>query len=662
MKNLYRYIFLFLAISLSIATAAAQNMSVSSFRLDESDLTANLQGTMVLDQNGEKCALIKIRTTQSGFSFDVGSLGVMRVDYKTAEVWIYVPFGVRRMTIQHPQLGTVQYDFPLTIEKARTYVMELVTAEVITTVKQAVTSQYVLFELSPSNTTVELDGQTLETTDGTATARKPFGRYMYRAYAPRYATEEGYVMVSDPTNKHIVGINLQPQFKTFNFIAPKNSDIYINDAKIGAGTCSIELAFGTYLIETRLEKHRSSFVELTLGQDSSIEQHLPSPSPIAGSLDINSAPANAEIWVDNELIGTTPMYIDQQLIGQYNIVIKKKGYKNVSQLVTVEEGQISSLSFRLGHNKKTVVSSKPIETANCYIVSDPGVFKFKAVKGNSSELVGKVASVEVLWESYGTAEAPAPRSIVKNVMYADGVISVEASDARGNALIAAKDDSGTILWSWHLWFTDKPEDLTFGEEGIAVMDRNLGATNTKAGKSERMGLLYQWGRKDPFLSGIYGSEDQLSASSAGMWPNAVASDSETGTLDYARKHPMTFITDFPETGDWLYSTSASEDNPLWASNKTIYDPCPVGYRVPDGGEDSVWASKQISSVLWSYSLCGYLYGGSGMLNVVGIYGSYWSVTTSEQNAYNLYFNIYGEYNPASTETRASALSIRCCRE
>ena len=41
----------------------AQTMSVSSFVLDESDLTANLQGTIVLDQNGGKCALIRIQTT-----------------------------------------------------------------------------------------------------------------------------------------------------------------------------------------------------------------------------------------------------------------------------------------------------------------------------------------------------------------------------------------------------------------------------------------------------------------------------------------------------------------------------------------------------------------------------------------------------------------------
>ena len=100
--------------------------------------------------------------------------------YATAEVWVYVPHSIRKMTIQHPQLGTASYDIPIPVESARTYIMELTTGEVITTVRQAVTSQYVLFELTPANATVELDGQTLETYDGTATVRKPFGSYSYK--------------------------------------------------------------------------------------------------------------------------------------------------------------------------------------------------------------------------------------------------------------------------------------------------------------------------------------------------------------------------------------------------------------------------------------------------------------------------------------------------
>ena len=62
-----------LALTLSLA---AQNISVASFTLDEKDLTANLSGTIVEDQNGQKCALLRIQTTEKGFTFDVGVLKI----------------------------------------------------------------------------------------------------------------------------------------------------------------------------------------------------------------------------------------------------------------------------------------------------------------------------------------------------------------------------------------------------------------------------------------------------------------------------------------------------------------------------------------------------------------------------------------------------------
>ena len=49
-------------------------MAIASFKMDEADQTANVKPTMVDDQNGEKCALIKIATTQKNFTIDVGTI------------------------------------------------------------------------------------------------------------------------------------------------------------------------------------------------------------------------------------------------------------------------------------------------------------------------------------------------------------------------------------------------------------------------------------------------------------------------------------------------------------------------------------------------------------------------------------------------------------
>lgn len=68
------------------------------FLLRRKDLTANKAATIVEDQNGDKCALIRVQTTQKGFHFDVGSLGVQKVeDQHPGEIWVYVPQGVRHI-------------------------------------------------------------------------------------------------------------------------------------------------------------------------------------------------------------------------------------------------------------------------------------------------------------------------------------------------------------------------------------------------------------------------------------------------------------------------------------------------------------------------------------------------------------------------------------
>ncbi len=69
----------------------AQNIVVESFVHLETDLTANLKGTTVYDQNGEKCALIKVRSNPptKDFSFDLGVLDVVETAEKEAEEAIW---------------------------------------------------------------------------------------------------------------------------------------------------------------------------------------------------------------------------------------------------------------------------------------------------------------------------------------------------------------------------------------------------------------------------------------------------------------------------------------------------------------------------------------------------------------------------------------------
>ena len=381
---------------------------------------------------------------------------------------------------------------------------------------------------------------------------------------------------------------------------------------------------------------------------------------------------------------------------------------------TLESGKL----YRVSKTMETYIDLSPAvegqdgkyRTANSYIVSEAGYYKFKAVKGNGTEAVGSASDKDpegtpttavVLWETFGTDTAPQKGDLVKaDVEYRDGYVYFSTADTyqEGNAVIAVKDDKGTdsteddvILWSWHIWLTDKPVGQTyyvydsFSEEVAGVMmDRNLGATSADPGDVGALGLLYQWGRKDPFL-GSSSISDVTEAASTVTWPASVESTSETGTIEYAVSHPTTFITLNTNNDDWYYTDTEDTDDTRWTtseSEKSIYDPCPAGWRVPDGGDSGVWSKAKGSSseykrdydsndrgmnfsgdfgtdqTIW-YPAAGYRYNTDGSLSLVVNYGYYWSATPYGNYASSLYFFDSGDVYPSNDDYRAYGYSVRC---
>ena len=219
------------------------------------------------------------------------------------------------------------------------------------------------------------------------------------------------------------------------------------------------------------------------------------------------------------------------------------------------------------------------------------------------------------------------------------------------------------------------------------MDRNLGATSATTGNISALGLLYQWGRKDPFL-GSSSISSNTTAMSTITWPSAVNSNETYGTVEYVTANPTVFVSSSDANQyDWHYPTRNDE---LWASDKTIYDPCPVGWRVPDGGRNSVWAiafdspenisnhpfdnsnkgfnfSGELGSAatIW-YPVTGYLNAtDDGSLDQVGRYASYLTVTPSGYQGLVRPFNIdlNGWLVPSfDAVRRGNGYSVRCIKE
>ena len=262
----------------------------------------------------------------------------------------------------------------------------------------------------------------------------------------------------------------------------------------------------------------------------------------------------------------------------FYIVLPPTKFSQAEIRVVTKEGnfmsKVSNNAFEIKRSVITRISPIPLVTepldyselslfgtSNCYIISDAGDYSFDAtVAGNgefgiiegmpmfaSSPYINPV-SAELLWEDHS--------GMIAGVSCAEGKIRFISTGIEGNALIAVKDADGKILWSWHIWCTDKPVDHlyknSYGE--FTMMDRNLGATRADHGIGdewhESCGLCYQWGRKDPFAGGLF------------------TSSSESSEIEFSVENPS------------IKMSYWNSDSRYWSpSSKSIYDPCPAGYVV-----------------------------------------------------------------------------------
>ena len=246
----------------------------------------------------------------------------------------------------------------------------------------------------------------------------------------------------------------------------------------------------------------------------------------------------------------------------------------------------SGLPVRPVKEPKPLVDLSATEAANCYLVPEQGKYKFKAtVKGNGSANHSgivkdtdptTIAKAELVWATFNTTTAPTEGELIKDISYADGYVTFSTGNPykEGNALVAIKDAEGTILWSWHLWF--ESDDLaakahTYPVSNAVVMDRNLGALSNcySADNVLDFGFAYQHGRKDPFMM-TASRTSYVQVGVLGTYTSATGSSTVANSI----KNPtVVFGTD-----EW------GGDQGQWTgSDKTIFDPCPPGWHVANGG-------------------------------------------------------------------------------
>lgn len=294
-------------------------------------------------------------------------------------------------------------------------------------------------------------------------------------------------------------------------------------------------------------------------------------------------------------------------------------------------------------------------TANCYVIHGPGTYRLPCVYGNTLKLGSyngyavdyrkesrqreafvnyagdsiternyrfTPSSAAVLWQSTGSAVTnPYVTTGSDGMSYVTFTVNKEGLQ-QGNAVIAARDKSGTVMWSWHLWITD----ATLQSTSTDFLTQNLGwvsaddsyshyparsvqlrisqtdalsdaepviitvtqtEADVEADPSKGSCLYYQWGRKDPFRgSDITNNSALITQQNQAPLYLSIRNPSRPMLYYYYYSNGWDTYTD-------RYDWTSDHYNVLWNARystqqvntpveKSVYDPCPYGFRAPRG--------------------------------------------------------------------------------
>jgi hypothetical protein len=261
-----------------------------------------------------------------------------------------------------------------------------------------------------------------------------------------------------------------------------------------------------------------------------------------------------------------------------------------------------------------------------------------------------------------------------------------------NAVISVLDADGTIMWSWFIWLKNDLKTTTITNSSSVNYDiLSLHLASVYSGTSS-YNWYYQWGRHIPQPGPNSLGSNSEESSNYGVRTFTISSN-PASSLGEAIRNPHVCYHKGSSSVGWFGTSSFYN---LWDANctnigasdndvvKTVYDPCPVGFKMPNGntftgftkigtianGELLTRYEGDTTGILFEYT--GGRHCSDGDLMQVGYYGWVWTSASGYDSAYSgkndvkycLYFRV--SYNPTTQESyntyAASAFSVRPVKE
>ena len=341
---------LFLLFVLQTIAALSQKLQVESFKITESDISAQTQPRK--DLNDRNCALVKVQFV--GAISEVEGNVVKPLVNHGNETWVYMPQGSRQLKLLTQSYLPVMVTFAdygvEKLESNRTYVLVLVKPSVQNEPVDAGGNFYAISVL-PKDAKVTVDGVLQESSsDGEYSAMLPYGTHTYKVEAGGYISKSGSFSVSSGDMAPI-SVSLVSALAAVSVTCPTPAvSLYVDKKSVGNVPWSGSLKEGMHLIEVKKNGYRSQQKTIQLSQQKKLDVVFGELVAILGNLSVNYKPFGAEVYVDGKKLGQSPRVFNGLLVGNHQVEVRKDGYTTDKKSVTISEGQTMSISGTLYSN------------------------------------------------------------------------------------------------------------------------------------------------------------------------------------------------------------------------------------------------------------------------------------------------------------------------
>ncbi len=339
MRTILSILSLFLCLTLS-----AQKLTIENFTEKSNDLTARTEPRK--DNNGNACALVKVRLAAEGAQFEGNVIGT--VSYSTSEYNVYMSGGSKRLTVKLSGYLPCEVTFAEhgteSLTSLTTYVLTITGVATVVSQPQAVRTKtgWIIIDSKPSGAAVYINDEFVGNTP-LDSYKQPYGTYSYRVEKPNYHSASGTVELNAAQAERT--ITLKPAFGSISVSSNVNGATVLLDGKSTSKTtpCTLtEIPSGSHIIVLQKEKYAPMQYNVTVedGLESRVNGNL---SARFASVTINTL-KGATILIDNERKGTSSI-TDDLMEGYYDVEVRLSHHKNATRQIQVVAGQPQTITI-----------------------------------------------------------------------------------------------------------------------------------------------------------------------------------------------------------------------------------------------------------------------------------------------------------------------------